>query len=49
MADTACIKVGPSCTIDGNGDGKVSLEEWQVAHERIFKAMDTDHDWHSYL
>jgi len=30
--------------IDANGDGKLSLEEWQAAHERIFKAMDTDHD-----
>ena len=23
---------------------KLSLEEFQAAHERIFKAMDTDHD-----
>ena len=30
--------------IDANGDGKLSLEEWQAAHERIFKAMDTNHD-----
>jgi len=30
--------------IDANGDGKVTLEEWQAAHERIFKAMDTNHD-----
>jgi Ca2+-binding EF-hand superfamily protein len=30
--------------MDANGDGKLSLEEWQAAHERIFKAMDTDHD-----
>ena len=30
--------------IDANGDGKLSLEEWQAAQERIFKAMDTDHD-----
>jgi hypothetical protein len=30
--------------IDANGDGKLSLEEWQAAHERIFKAMDADHD-----
>jgi EF hand domain-containing protein len=30
--------------IDANGDGKLSLEEWQAAQERIFKAMDSDHD-----
>jgi hypothetical protein len=30
--------------IDANGDGKLTLEEWQAAQERIFKAMDTDHD-----
>jgi hypothetical protein len=30
--------------MDANGDGKLSLEEFQAAHERIFKAMDTDHD-----
>jgi EF hand len=30
--------------IDANGDGKLSLEEWQAAQDRIFKAMDTDHD-----
>ena len=30
--------------MDGNGDGKLSLEEFQAAHERIFKAMDADHD-----
>ena len=30
--------------LDANGDGKLSLEEFQAAHERIFKAMDTDHD-----
>jgi EF hand domain-containing protein len=30
--------------IDANGDGKLSLEEWQAAQERMFKAMDTDHD-----
>ena len=30
--------------MDANGDGKLSLEEWQAAHERIFRAMDTDHD-----
>ena len=28
--------------MDANGDGKISLEEFQAAHERIFKAMDTD-------
>jgi hypothetical protein len=30
--------------MDANGDGKLTLEEWQAAQERIFKAMDTDHD-----
>jgi hypothetical protein len=30
--------------IDADGDGKITLEEWQAAQERIFKAMDTDHD-----
>src|SRR6516164_5879899 len=28
----------------GRGDGKLTLQEWQTAHERIFKEMDTDHD-----
>jgi Ca2+-binding EF-hand superfamily protein len=30
--------------IDTDGDGTVSLQEFQAAHERIFKAMDTDKD-----
>jgi EF-hand domain pair len=30
--------------MDADGDGTISLQEWQAAHERIFKAMDTDHD-----
>jgi hypothetical protein len=30
--------------MDANGDGKLSLEEFQAAHERIFTAMDADHD-----
>jgi len=25
--------------MDADGDGKVSLQEWQAAHERLFKAM----------
>jgi len=28
--------------MDGDGDGTVSLQEFQAAHEKIFKAMDTD-------
>ena len=35
--------------MDANGDGKLSLDEFQAAHERIFRALDTDHDWHRYL
>jgi hypothetical protein len=30
--------------MDADGDGKLTLEEWQAAQQRIFKAMDTDHD-----
>jgi len=30
--------------IDSDGDGTISLQEWQAAHEKIFKAMDPDHD-----
>jgi hypothetical protein len=30
--------------MDSDGDGKVSLQEFQAAHEKIFKAMDTDKD-----
>jgi Ca2+-binding EF-hand superfamily protein len=30
--------------MDRNSDGTVSLEEFQAAHERIFKAMDPG--WH---
>ena len=30
--------------MDADGDGKLTLQEWQAAHERIFKAMDTNHD-----
>jgi hypothetical protein len=28
--------------MDGDGDGTISLTEFQVAHERIFKAMDSN-------
>ncbi len=28
--------------MDNDGDGTVSLQEFQAAHEKIFKAMDTD-------
>jgi uncharacterized protein YhfF len=27
-----------------DSDGTVSLQEWQAAHERIFKAMDANKD-----
>ena len=30
--------------MDSDGDGTVSLQEFQAAHERIFKAMDTNKD-----
>jgi hypothetical protein len=30
--------------MDADGDGKVTLQEWQAAQERIFKAMDADKD-----
>jgi Ca2+-binding EF-hand superfamily protein len=30
--------------MDRDGDGTVSLDEFQAAHERIFKAMDPDKD-----
>jgi hypothetical protein len=30
--------------MDSDGDGTVSLQQFQAAHEKIFKAMDTDKD-----
>ena len=30
--------------MDADGDGKLSLQEWQAAQERIFKAMDSNKD-----
>ena len=30
--------------MDADGDGKLSLQEFQAAHERIFKAMDANKD-----
>ena len=30
--------------MDGDGDGTISLQEFQAANEKIFKAMDTDKD-----
>jgi hypothetical protein len=30
--------------MDSDGDGTVSLQEFQAAHEKLFKAMDTDKD-----
>ncbi len=30
--------------MDADGDGKLSLQEFQAAHDRIFKAMDANKD-----
>ena len=30
--------------MDSDGDGSVSLQEFQAGHERMFKAMDVDKD-----
>ena len=30
--------------MDSDGDGTISLAEFQAAHERIFKAMDANRD-----
>jgi uncharacterized protein YhfF len=30
--------------MDADGDGIISLDEFKAAHERIFKAMDTNKD-----
>ncbi len=30
--------------IDADGDGSISLQEFQAAHERFFKAMDSNKD-----
>lgn len=30
--------------MDADGDGKLSLQEFQAAHERIFKAIDANKD-----
>ena len=30
--------------MDADGDGTISLQEFQAAHERIFKAMDSSKD-----
>ena len=30
--------------IDTDSDGTISLQEWQAAHERIFKTMDANKD-----
>jgi len=30
--------------VDTDGDGTISLQEFQAAHERIFKAMDANKD-----
>jgi Ca2+-binding EF-hand superfamily protein len=39
MMDSAGVRI-----MDSDSDGTVSLQEFQAAHERIFKAMDTDKD-----
>jgi len=31
--------------MDTDGDGTISLQEFQAAHERIFKAMDVNKGW----
>jgi Ca2+-binding EF-hand superfamily protein len=30
--------------MDADGDGTISLQEFQAAHERIFKGMDANKD-----
>jgi len=30
--------------MDSDGDGTISLQEFQAAHEQIFKAMDANKD-----
>ena len=30
--------------MDSDGDGTISLQEFQAAHERIFRAMDANKD-----
>ena len=30
--------------MDSDGDGTITLQEFQAAHERIFKAMDANKD-----
>jgi Ca2+-binding EF-hand superfamily protein len=30
--------------MDSDGDGTISLQEFQAAHERIFKGMDSNKD-----
>ena len=30
--------------MDSNGDGAISLQEFQIAHKQIFKAMDSNKD-----
>jgi Ca2+-binding EF-hand superfamily protein len=30
--------------MDSDGDGTISLQEFQAAHERIFKGMDANKD-----
>ena len=34
--------------MDADGDGKLTLQEFQAAHERIFRALHADHGRHRY-
>jgi Ca2+-binding EF-hand superfamily protein len=35
--------------MDTDGDGRISLQEFQAAHERIFITMDSNKDGHLTL
>jgi 1,4-dihydroxy-2-naphthoyl-CoA synthase len=44
MMGSPCMMRMIFALMDADGDGTVSLEEFQAAHERIFKAMDSNKD-----